>query len=81
MANRNVTDMERISRLPIRAWGVIEAVLPGHRCTVVMPNGYRVDAHLDRSLRHAPPPFEVGAPVYLEFSTYDLSNPRVIGVE
>jgi len=73
--------MERIRRLPLRAWGVIEVLLPSHRCTVVMPNGYRADAHLDKTLRDAPPHFEVGARVYLEFSTYDLSNPRVIGVE
>jgi len=73
--------MERTPRLPLRAWGVIEVVFPGHRCTVVMANGYRADAHLDKTLRNAPPYLEVGARVHLEFSTYDLSNPRVIGVE
>ena len=73
--------MERIPRRPVSAWGVIEALLPSHRCTVVMANGYRANAHLDKTLRDAPPHFEVGARVHLEFSTYDLSNPRVIGCE
>jgi translation initiation factor IF-1 len=69
---------ERLPRRPLRAWGLIEALLPGHRCTVVMPNGYRADAHLDKSLRASPPVLIVGAPVYLEFSTYDLANPRMV---
>lgn len=69
---------ERLPRRPLRAWGIIEALLPGHRCRVVMPNGFRAEAHLDKSLRAEPPVLAVGAPVYLEFSTYDLSNPRLV---
>ena len=73
--------MERIPRQPLRAWGLIEALLPGHRCSVVMPNGYRTDAHLDKTLRNHPPALVVGEKIYLEFSTYDLANPRIIAPE
>ncbi len=73
--------MERIPRQPLRAWGRIEALLPGHRCSVVMPNGYRTDAHLDKTLRNHPPELAVGEKIYLEFSTYDLANPRIIAPE
>ncbi|MBU6300963.1 MAG: translation initiation factor IF-1 [Verrucomicrobia bacterium] len=69
---------ERSPRRPVRAWGRIESLLPGHRCTVLMPNGFRAEAHPDKSCRADPPVLVVGDPVYLEFSTYDLSNPRII---
>lgn len=68
----------RIPRRPLRAWGRVEAVLGGHRCTVVMPNGFRADAHLDKTCRENPPPLVVGETIHLEFSTYDLTNPRII---
>jgi hypothetical protein len=70
--------MDQTPRLPLRVWGRIEALLPGGRCSVVMPNGYCTDAHPDKSVRRDPPVLEVGGSVFLEFSTYDLANPRII---
>ena len=73
--------MDRTPRLPIRAWGTVEALLPGHRCSIVMPNGFRADAHPDKTVLDDPPALVVGEAVYLEFSTYDLSNPRIVRPE
>jgi hypothetical protein len=45
-----------------------------------MPNGFRAEAHFDRRVPPPLPDLVPGDDVLLEFSTYDLSRPRILRI-
>ncbi len=66
-------------RRPIQGIGTVEKLMPNGLFEVEMPNGYRVRAHLDRSLRAENAKLAAGDRVRLEFSAYDMKQARILG--
>ena len=66
-------------RRPIRGRATILAILPNGLHRSLLPNGYEVLAHLDRTLSGGAT-FSPGQVVELEFSAYDMTQARILGL-
>lgn len=74
------SSMDTPTRPPIQGIGEILSICDNGLFLTRMKNGYEVMTHLDRNLKKNPINLSVGNHILVEFSPYDMSQGRILGL-